>query len=71
MCRQYTDSGSVNAFAQHLPRLRELGVDILWMMPVHPISKKGRKGILGSYYAVADDRKNSFHVDTLFVIDCQ
>ena len=52
--RQYTDSGSVNAFAQHLPRLRELGVDILWMMPVHPISKKGRKGILGSYYAVAD-----------------
>ncbi len=52
--RQYTDSGSVNAFAQHLPRLKELGVDILWMMPVHPISKKGRKGILGSYYAVAD-----------------
>ena len=52
--RQYTDSGSVNAFVQHLPRLKELGVDILWMMPVHPISKKGRKGILGSYYAVAD-----------------
>lgn len=52
--RQYTDSGSVSAFAQHLPRLKELGVDILWMMPVHPISKKDRKGTLGSYYAVAD-----------------
>ncbi len=52
--RQYTDSGTVNAFAEQLPRLKDLGVDILWMMPVHPISKQDRKGTLGSYYAVAD-----------------
>lgn len=52
--RQYTDSGTVTAFARELPRLKELGVDILWMMPIHPISKDGRKGTLGSYYAVAD-----------------
>lgn len=52
--RQYTDSGNVTAFARELPRLKDLGVDILWMMPVHPISKKERKGSLGSYYAVAD-----------------
>lgn len=52
--RQYTDSGNVTAFQRELPRLKELGVDILWMMPIHPISKKERKGKLGSYYAVAD-----------------
>jgi len=50
--RQFTDSGSVTAFAEHLPRLKELGVDILWFMPINPISEKDRKGTLGSYYAV-------------------
>ncbi len=52
--RQYTPEGTVGAFARHLPRLKELGADILWFMPVHPISEKERKGTLGSYYAVAD-----------------
>ena len=50
--RQYTPSASVNEFATHLPRLKELGVDILWFMPIHPISELNRKGELGSYYAV-------------------
>ena len=52
--RQYTPSASVNEFATHLPRLKELGVDILWFMPIHPISELNRKGELGSYYAVKD-----------------
>lgn len=52
--RQYTDSGTVTAFAKELPRLKDLGIDILWFMPIHPISKQDRKGTLGSYYAVAD-----------------
>ena len=52
--RQYTEEGTVKAFEAHLPRLKELGVDILWMMPIHPISKVDRKGELGSYYSVAD-----------------
>jgi cyclomaltodextrinase len=52
--RQYTAEGTFNAFGQHLPRLKEMGVDILWLMPVHPISEKNRKGSLGSYYAVHD-----------------
>ena len=52
--RQYTPEGTFNAFAEHLPRLKELGVDILWLMPIHPISEKNRKGGLGSYYSVAD-----------------
>ncbi|GHV15171.1 alpha-amlyase [Bacteroidia bacterium] len=52
--RQYTKEGTFAAFGQHLPRLKELGVDVLWFMPVHPISEKNRKGTLGSYYAVKD-----------------
>lgn len=52
--RQYTPEGTFNAFAAHLPRLKELGVDVLWIMPIHPISEKNKKGTLGSYYAVAD-----------------
>ncbi|MDQ3518985.1 MAG: alpha-amylase family glycosyl hydrolase [Gemmatimonadota bacterium] len=52
--RQYTPEGTFAAFQQHLPRLKGLGVDILWMMPVQPIGKKNRKGTLGSYYSIAD-----------------
>lgn len=52
--RQYTPEGTLNAFAAHLPRLHQMGVDILWFMPIQPIGKLKRKGKLGSYYAVAD-----------------
>jgi glycosidase len=55
--RQYTPEGTFNAFASHLPRLKKMGVDILWFMPVFPVSEARRKGTLGSYYAVADFRK--------------
>jgi len=50
--RQYTQEGTFNAFKAHLPRLKEMGVDILWLMPVNPIGEKNRKGSLGSYYSV-------------------
>ncbi len=49
--RQYTAEGSFAAFSKHLPRLKEMGVHILWFMPITPISKKIRQGTLGSYYA--------------------
>ncbi len=52
--RQYTPEGTFNAFAEHLPRLQKMGVDILWFMPIYPISEKRRKGALGSYYAISD-----------------
>jgi glycosidase len=52
--RQYTKEGTFKAFAAHLPRLKEMGVDILWLMPIQPIGQKNRKGTLGSYYAVRD-----------------
>lgn len=52
--RQYTSEGTFIAFQKHLPRLKEMGVEILWFMPITPISIKDRKGTLGSYYAVQD-----------------
>src|SRR6478672_4249597 len=51
--RQYTPEGTFNAFAKHLDRLKAMGVQTLWFMPINPISKKDRKGALGSYYAVS------------------
>ncbi len=54
--RQFTTAGTFAAFSEHLPRLRELGVDILWFMPIHPIGELNRKGTLGSYYSVRDYR---------------
>src|SRR5205809_5666642 len=52
--RQYTEEGTFNAFAKHLPRLKEMGIKILWLMPVTPISEEKRQGSLGSYYACSD-----------------
>ena len=52
--RQYTPKGTFAAFEEYLPQLKELGVDVLWFMPIHPISELNRKGTLGSYYAIAD-----------------
>lgn len=52
--RQYTPEGTFAAARAELPRLKELGVDVVWLMPVYPIGEKGRKGTLGSYYAIKD-----------------
>ncbi len=52
--RQYTPEGTLNAFTKSLGRLKAMGVQTLWFMPLNPISVKDRKGTLGSYYAVSD-----------------
>jgi glycosidase len=52
--RQFTPEGTLQAAIRELPRLRELGVGILWLMPIHPIGEVNRKGSLGSPYAVRD-----------------
>jgi glycosidase len=52
--RQYSPEGTFSAFARDVPRLKSLGVEIVWFMPIHPISREKRKGYLGSYYSVAD-----------------
>ena len=52
--RQFTPEGTFNAAREQLPRLKALGVDIIWLMPIHPIGELNRKGTLGSPYAVRD-----------------
>lgn len=52
--RQFTPEGTFKAAEAELPRLRELGVDIIWIMPIQPIGDLERKGSLGSYYAIKD-----------------
>lgn len=52
--RQFSTEGTFNAFVSHLPRLKQLGIEILWFMPIHPIGIENRKGELGSYYSVLD-----------------
>jgi glycosidase len=49
--RQYTPQGTFNAFAKHLPRLKKMGVKVIWLMPITPISVEKKQGSLGSYYA--------------------
>jgi glycosidase len=52
--RQFTREGTFAAATTHLDRLKELGVDLIWVMPIYPIGVEGRKGELGSYYAISD-----------------
>lgn len=52
--RQYTPEGTFKAFESNLQRLKDMGVQTLWFMPINPISVTDRKGKLGSYYAVSN-----------------
>lgn len=52
--RQYTPEGNFTAFMPHMKRLKDMGVETLWFMPITPISRYKRKGTLGSYYACSD-----------------
>jgi len=63
--RQFTPEGTFRAAEQQLPRLKDLGVEILWLMPINPIGVKNRKGRLGSPYAVQDYLKVNPEFGTL------
>ncbi len=52
--RQYSPEGTIAAFTKDIPKLKALGIDIIWTMPIHPIGVKKRKGELGSYYSIQD-----------------
>lgn len=52
--RQFSEDGNFDGVTKDLERLKDMGIDILWLMPIHPIGEKNRKGELGSYYAVKD-----------------
>lgn len=55
--RQYTEEGTFAAFSEHLQTLKDMGINTLWFMPIHPISETKRSGVLGSYYSVTDYRE--------------
>ncbi len=55
--RQFTKEGTFKAFEEHLPRLKKMGVNVIWLMPIYPIGITKRKGSLGSYYSIADFTK--------------
>lgn len=55
--RQYTEEGTFEAFAEHLQELKDMGINTLWFMPIHPISETKRSGTLGSYYSITDYRE--------------
>ncbi len=63
--RQHTPEGTFKAFEKDLPRLKELGVDMLWIMPIQPIGIEGRKGTLGSYYSIRDYKSANPEFGTL------
>lgn len=63
--RQYSPEGTFAAFEKSLPRLKDMGVEVLWFMPITPIGVKDRKeneSQLGSYYAV----RNYYEVNPEF-----
>lgn len=52
--RAYSPKGDLNSITNDLDRIKELGVDVLWLMPIHPIGQVKKKGTVGSPYAVRD-----------------
>ena len=63
--RNFSKEGTFKAVTKELPRIKKLGVDIVWFAPIHPIGKKCRKGTLGSPYAISDYRKVNPEYGTL------
>ena len=54
--RDYGRNGTFSDVEEDLDRIKDLGTDIIWLMPIHPIGEKGRKGSVGSPYAIKDYR---------------
>jgi glycosidase len=57
--RHFTKENTFKSFEAHIPRLKDMGIDILWFMPIQPISVKNRKGELGSPYSIGDYYKTN------------
>jgi len=55
--RQYSPEGTFNAFTKDIPQLKDLGVKIIWVMPVYPISVKNRKATGGGFVSELKDEK--------------
>lgn len=55
--RNYSEEGTFEGVRKDLQRIKDLGVDIIWLMPIHPLGEKARKGVLGSPYAIKNYRE--------------
>lgn len=63
--RHYTKENTFKSFETEIPRLKQMGIDILWFMPINPVSVKNRKGELGSPYSIGDYYKTNPDYGTL------
>lgn len=63
--RNYSPEGTFEGVRRDLDRIQSLGVDVIWLLPIHPIGEKHRKGTLGSPYAIQDYRKINPEYGTL------
>lgn len=63
--RNHTVEGTFQALIKDLPRIKRLGVDVIYLLPIHPISTSNRKGTLGSPYAIDDFRAINPELGTL------
>jgi glycosidase len=52
--RQYSPEGTLNAVTEDLARIKDMGIKIIWLMPIYPIGELNRKGGMGSYYSIQD-----------------
>lgn len=55
--RDFSKSGDFLGVTQRLNQIKELGVDVIWLLPIHPIGELKKKGTLGSPYAIRDYEK--------------
>lgn len=63
--RNYDDAGNFKSVQDDLTRIKDLGTDILYLLPIHPIGKKNRKGILGSPYSIQNYRAINDELGTM------
>ncbi|MBE6181321.1 MAG: DUF3459 domain-containing protein [Rikenellaceae bacterium] len=68
--RQLTPEGTLRAATERLSFLSRMGIDVVWLMPIYPIGKEGRKGTLGSYYSVWDYCAVNPEMGTMTDLDC-
>ena len=54
--RNHTEAGTLRAIEDDLGRIKALGTDIIWLMPIHPVGVEGKKGSLGCPYSISDYR---------------
>ena len=53
--RQYSNEGTFNAFTKDIPELKQLGVKVIWLMPIFPISETKRKATGGDFASLIED----------------